>query len=83
MSKRILESIRAQSHDFTQFSIFHVSSFLAQFTAVRRNIMLFHEDHMFLFQNITFQISTWGIFSVLEGKKQALWGDGESSLRAR
>ena len=38
MSKRILESIRVHSHDFTQFLIFHVSSLLAQFTAVRRNM---------------------------------------------
>ena len=39
MSKRILESIPVHSHDFTQFLIFHVSSFVAQFTAVRRNMI--------------------------------------------
>ena len=40
MSKRILESIPIYGHDLTQFLIFHVSSLLAQFTAVRRNMIL-------------------------------------------
>ena len=51
MSKRILESIPVHSHDFTQFLIFHVSSLLAQFTAVRRNMIEYNKEDLRLNRN--------------------------------